>query len=299
MLEILSESGIEDVATVFCARFRRDDRYAIELVDGLETGIPREQKWIVNVSTQFGCPVGCSFCDAGGQYSGNLKTGEIVDQVKFVMARHPELVAVCSKLKVHLARIGEPSLNDNVIEAIREIRSLTDNPGLWCCLPTVVPRNRQRWFTSLTAVKNDCFPGHFQLQFSLNTTDEAVRRKMIPADLENFASVARIGEEFFTRGDRRVVLNFALATDVPFDPKVIRQFFSPEIFAVKLTPLNPTIRAGEMGLDTVLRGDGASAVEDAAMVLSESGFNVVLSIGDSRENEVGSNCGQSLRKLGL
>lgn len=298
-LEILRESGLEDVATVFCARLRGRDACAIELVDGLESGRPRAEKWIVNISTQFGCPVACRFCDAGGGYAGDLTVDEMLAEVRFVLARHPQFIASCPKLKVHLARIGEPSLNDAVPDAVRAIRSLTANPGLWCCLPTVVPQGRRAWFHRLKDAKNDCFPGRFQLQFSLNSTDEATRRRLMPVDLEDFSSVATIGDAFFAPGDRRVVLNFALAEDFPFDPSIVRRFFDPCHFAVKLTPLNPTLRSRRAGLTTLLRGPGAKQAEEAAASLQADGYDVILSIGDPREDQLGSNCGQSLARLGI
>ncbi|MCP4647366.1 MAG: DEAD/DEAH box helicase, partial [bacterium] len=51
--------------------------------------------------------------------------------------------------------------------------------------------------------------------------------------------------------DRKVVLNFALARDVEFDPQVILETFDPAHFAAKLTPVNPTSRGIANGFETV------------------------------------------------
>lgn len=295
-MEILSKTGMEGVADVYVARFRDDPALLVELVDGLDIRSPREEKWIVNVSTQFGCPVSCRFCDAGGRYHGNLAAAEILAQVDFILALHPGLVGSCPKLKVHLARVGEPSLNDEVPDAVAALRARTANPGLWCCLPTVVPAGRERFFARLLAAKEAHFPGRFQLQFSLNSTDPAARADLTPVALAPFPEIARIGARFFRPGDRRPVLNFALADGIPFDPERLPPRFPPDVFAVKLTPLNPT-REGEGNGLASLHETGREALDAHAAHLLSLGYETIVSIGDPRENLVGSNCGQAVRRL--
>ena len=40
--------------------------------DAVDPGTPRERKWVIMVSTQFGCAVGCPMCDVGTiGYNGN------------------------------------------------------------------------------------------------------------------------------------------------------------------------------------------------------------------------------------
>jgi 23S rRNA (adenine2503-C2)-methyltransferase len=225
----------------------------------------------------------------------NLSADEIVGSVRFLLGLHPDLVDSCPKLKVHLARIGEPSLNDAVPEAIGRIRALTTNPGLWCCLPTVVPAGRERFFDRLLEAKEARFPGRFQLQFSLNTTDAAARGRITPVRLAPFDEIARIGRRFY-RSDRRPVLNFALAADLPFDPDALPGLFEPETFAVKLTPLNPTAEGDAHGLVSLADADRACYDRHIDRLLA-LGYETVVSIGDPRENLVGSNCGQAIRRM--
>ena len=80
-----------------------------------------------------------------------------------------------------------------------------------------------------------------------------------------------------------------------FDPGIVEDFFEPERFAIKLTPVNPTARGKENGFDTVLRSDQEWTVQQACERLTSSGYDVVLSIGDEREDTIGSNCGQAVR----
>ncbi len=297
-MKIISKSGNPEVATIFVAVMRDEDKYSVEFVDGLDLKLPREEKWIINVSTQFGCPVKCVFCDAGGEYAGNLSSKEIIEQVKFVLNEHEELIDNCHKLKIHLARIGEPSMNDNVIDAIKEIRKLTDNKNLWCALPTIVPEDQDEFFEKLKQVKDENFLGRFQLQISMNSTSMEERKKMMPVKLKGFDWIAKYGEYFYEQGDRKIVLNFALAEDSEFDTEIIIKNFKPEFFAVKLTPLNPTSMTAKNKMETSIE-EIKNPLEKKAELLAKAGFVVILSVGDFREDEIGSNCGQSVRRLGL
>jgi 23S rRNA (adenine2503-C2)-methyltransferase len=72
----------------------------------------RSERWMVGVSTQSGCPVGCKFC-ATGQMKGwrNLTTQEIVDQVEFIINKNPEYDPIYAKeFKINYTRMGEPFL---------------------------------------------------------------------------------------------------------------------------------------------------------------------------------------------
>lgn len=293
--KVLEWSGLPEVAEVAVVRFRGEDRFRVEMVDGLDPPLSRDRKWILNVSTQFGCPVGCPFCDAGGAFHGNLDAEEILDQVRIGLARHPGLAARCGKLKVHFSRMGEPALNDAVIQALDRLPAVAEAPGLWACVATTAPDCRDDWFEALREVKDRRFPGRFQLQFSIQSTDANARSRLIPARHWTLDRIARYGGRFHRPGDRKVVLNFALAQGIPFDPGVLRDGFDPEVFAVKLTPVNPTVRG--RGFRTVLRGGDEAGIAQAVEALRLARYDVVVSVGDAREDQVGSNCGQAVLRL--
>ena len=294
-VDVLRVSGEPEVAEVGVLRFRGDDRFCVETVDGLAPPEPRERKWIVNVSTQFGCPVGCPFCDAAQSWAGNPTVEEILAQVRWVLARHPEHVGTCGKLKVHFARMGEPSFNEAVLEAIARLPDEIPTPGLWACVATVAPRSRDAWFDRLFEVKERSFRGRFQIQFSVQSTAEADRARLTPIAHWSLAEIAAYGTRFHRPGDRKVVLNFALARGVEFDPAVVASVFDPASFAVKVTPVNPTARGAEEGFETVLRSERADAVAAARDALVSRGFDVVFSVGAAGVDRIGSNCGQAVR----
>jgi len=272
-LRLRSITGDPEVAEIAVHQVGGNPRHCIETVDGLAPPLPRREKWIINVSTQIGCPLGCPFCDAGRFYGGDLDVEQLLAQVRWALARHPGMAARCAKLKVHFARMGEPALNSAVLEAMRRLPGVVASPGLWCCVATTAPRGREAWFAALREIKAELYPGRFQLQFSIQSTDEGERARLIPVPHWPLSRIACYGERFFAPGDRKVVLNFALARGIPFAPEVIEGLFDPACFAVKLTPVNPTVTGRERGIRTVLRGERDPLLEAACARLREAGFD--------------------------
>lgn len=293
--ELLRISGEPDLAEVLVLKFRGDDRFCSESVDGLDPRYPRQSKWIINVSTQFGCPVKCAFCDAGGEFHGNLTTDEILTQIQCIADRHPLDIARCQKLKVHFSRMGEPTLNPSVLECIEKLPGILPSQGLWCCIATVAPQLGTRWLDSLIDLKNTSFHGRFQLQFSINTTDEHRRNELYHLPVWSLTEIKNYGERFFCEGDRKIVLNFALEKTWPFDADRIISRFDPEHFAIKITPLNPTWTGELHGYMSALGSAFEATLMERVDALQRSGFDVILSINDERENVVRSNCGQAVR----
>lgn len=77
---------------------------------------PGDEKYVVCVSSQVGCAMGCAFCATGKMgFKRNLATWEIVDQVTQIQCDSPHRVG-----GVVFMGMGEPMLNyDRVIRAAR------------------------------------------------------------------------------------------------------------------------------------------------------------------------------------
>jgi len=298
-LALVERTGLEDVAWVHVARFSGDpEGRLVEFVDGTADGKGRHDKWIINISTQFGCPVGCAFCDAGATYRGDLSAEQMLAQVRWVLGCRPGLAERCGKLKVHFSRMGEPALNDSVLTALEGLRGLVQSRELWACVATTAPRVSQQWFVSLFEIAHREFPGRFQLQLSVNSTQEETRRRLMPIPLLTLEELAELARGFYRPGERKAVLNFALAKGVDFDVERVARVFSPDLCAVKLTPVNPTVTGASKGFQTLLRSCQEEAAFLAAGRLEGMGFDVIVSIGEEEEDTVGSNCGQSVVRLG-
>jgi 23S rRNA (adenine2503-C2)-methyltransferase len=177
---------------------------------------------------------------------------------------------------------------------LEKLPFLYNAPGLIPCIPTIAPLSASQWFEKLLDIKRRLYQnGHFQLQFSINSTDEKVRDIIMPVRKWNFEKISEFGQRWFESGDRKVVLNFALAHDIPVDPGVIKEYFSPDCFMVKLTPVNPTWNAKKNGYNTVICSSNPDGASHLVRALQHFGFDCVVSIGDEREIEIGSNCGQA------
>ena len=119
-MKIIASTGRDDVATVYIAEMAGER--LIEFVESVQPPIPREVKWVLLVSTMYGCPVGCMMCDAGGYYQGKPTREEIFEQIDFlVYKRYPDGNVPTEQFKIQFARMGEPSLNQNVLDVLEEL----------------------------------------------------------------------------------------------------------------------------------------------------------------------------------
>jgi len=134
---------------------------------------PEDPKYIVCVSSQVGCPLGCVFCATGRMgFRRNLETWEIVDQVVQIRddSAHPVRGVV-------FMGMGEPMLNyDRVIRAARILSEPCGLaiPGKSITLSTagIVPGIRR-----FTAERPP-----FRLIVSLNAAEPERRRALMPVE---------------------------------------------------------------------------------------------------------------------
>ena len=262
-MKVFAVTGTPDVAEVFMADM--GDERMIEFVEALQPPYSRDERWILMVSTLYGCPVKCQMCDAGGHYRGKPSAEEILKQIDHMVYRwYPDGRVPASKFKIQFARMGEPALNMAVLDALEELPQRYDAPGLMPSISTIAPHGMDAFFERLSDIKNRLYAnGRFQFQYSIHTTDVNLREKMIPVRKWTFEQMAAYGERFFHDGDRKITLNFALAAGNPADPEVLLRYFDPARYLIKITPLNPTWHATKNALashvDPNAPGTGASS----------------------------------------
>lgn len=299
MIEVLEEYGREDLATVYVASIRDNKDYMVEFVESIQPPIPREQKWVLIVSTLFGCPVGCRMCDAGGEYKGKLTTEEILAEIDYmVRKRFPDGNISIPKFKIQFARMGDPALNNNTLDVLCQLPSIYNAPGLLPSISSVAPKKSKTFFKELLDIKNQYYRnGKFQLQFSVHTTDSKKRDELIPASKMSFQEIADFGNRFVCDGDQKVTLNFAMSKGYPVDVSIVRKFFNPSNFIIKLTPINPTEKAICNELISEIDASNPGSADGIVKDFQKHGYEVILSIGEVEENKIGSNCGQYVTKI--
>ncbi len=295
-MRVIAHAGKEDVAMVYIVELSKGR--LVECVEAIQPPLTRQDKWVLLISTLFGCPVGCQMCDAGGSYHGKLSADEILAQIDFlVQKRFPGQKITSRQFKIQFARMGEPALNPAVLEVLDQLPQRYEAPGLIPSLSTIAPLGQEAFFERLLEIKQFHYQnGAFQFQFSIHTTDAAQRDRLIPVKKWSFTQMAAFGERFYQPGDRKVTLNFALTDGLAVDERILLQHFSPEIFLIKITPLNPTYRASEHGLSSAFDPTQAHGLHPLVERLEKVGYQVLISIGELEENRIGSNCGQYLRQ---
>jgi 23S rRNA (adenine2503-C2)-methyltransferase len=292
-MKVVSEHGDESVAKVYVAEF--PDGRRVEFVESLQPPKTREEKWVVIVSSLFGCPVRCAMCDAGGDFRGALSAEQILAQTDYMVhRRYPDGSVPSKRFKVQFARMGEPALNSAVLEALAKLNRRYRAPGLVACLSTVAPTASGKFFEGLLDVKENYYRGRFQLQFSIHSTDAKERDAIIPISKWGLEQIAQYGETWFRPGDMKITLNFAAERGSAIDSDVLATHFDPRKFLVKITPLNPTKSVARRGMETMLDPEAPEKIDPLVVHIHDKGFEVIVSIGDQEENRIGSNCGMYL-----
>ena len=289
-MKVISKTDHSQLATVYIAQ--NSAGKLVEFVESVQPPLSLSEKWVLVVSTLFGCPVDCTFCDAGGSYKGRLTSDEILFQIDYpVRLRFPDGNIATKKFKVQFSRMGEPSFNPAVLDVLEKLPSLYKWQEFIPSLSTIAPQGTDKFFERLLQIKKEHYPGSFQFQYSLHSTSIRQRDRMIPVRKWDFRHMARYGEKFFNQGGKKITLNFAVSKKSIIEPKALLRQFTPDIFLVKLTPVNPTFKARKNKIESAdLFTD--QFFTDTVMKIREAGYETIISIGETEENQIGSNCGQ-------
>jgi 23S rRNA (adenine2503-C2)-methyltransferase len=293
-MKVISRTAEHDIASVYVAENEAGKRF--EFVESTQPPMDISKKWVIIVSTLFGCPVDCKFCDAGGNYNGKLSAAEIFFQIDYLIRqRFASGMPETEKFKVQFARMGEPSFNPAVLDVLEQFSSKYPVHNFVGSVSSIAPNGTDAFFERLLNIKKDLYDKSFQLQFSLHSTDAAQRDKLMPLKKWSFEKMASFGDRFFSHGGRKITLNFALGKNYILEPKTLLSYFDPETFIIKVTPVNPTFKALQNGIDSlIVKEETHYPVVEA---LKDAGYEVILSIGEWEENRIGSNCGQYMKAL--
>ena len=186
----------------------------------------RKERWMIGVSCMSGCPVGCLFCATGKlKRWRNLTWQEIVKQVFYVIHNNKEVLPYYSKeFKINYTRMGEPFLNlDNIKTAISEVS---------CYYPNT------HHYVSTIGLKGSDFSwvkDNITLQISLHSLDEKRRHELIP--INNLMSIEELGQ-IRTNSNLKTTINLTLVDEADFDIEVLKKYFDPKYFFIKLSPIN-------------------------------------------------------------
>lgn len=290
-MEVLYSAGKKELATVFVAK--TDCNRYVEFVESVQPPYPIEKKWVLIVSTLFGCPIKCKFCDCSAMYNGKLTKEQILKQIDYMVdKRFPNRIIPIEKFKIQFARMGEPALNNAVLEVLNELPFRYETPALIPSISTIAPKGKEQFLINLKKIKDRFYGPNFQLQFSIHTTNIEKRDWLIPCNKLSFSEIADYGKFYYCSGDKKITLNFALDNNFDIEPLILKKHFSPDLFLIKITPVNPTFSADEHKIQSF--SEANDRIITLKNQLNDLGYSVIISIGELEENNIGSNCGMHL-----
>ncbi len=258
--------------------------------------LPLEEKWVITISTQYGCRHHCEFCDVHKVGSGrNASFKDLTRQVLTGIKLHPEIKST-KRLNIHYARMGEPTWNPSVLDATKWFKEHIDPEyKIHPVVSTIMPKGHE-WLKTFIhtwmRMKNRLLQGEAGLQISINSTNEAERYRMFHGQALTLAEIAKIMEGVVPSG-RKITLNFALA-DYEIDPRVLLEFFDPDDYIIKLTPMHKTTTAVINGIQTDGDYTTYAPYAKAEKKLKSAGYDVLVFIA-SKEEDLGMiTCGNAI-----
>jgi 23S rRNA (adenine2503-C2)-methyltransferase len=246
--------------------------------------IPERDRRTACISSQVGCPVGCTFCASGlGGLVRQLTAGQIVEQALRIRARGgPD-----DRLhRVVFMGLGEPLANyDNVLAAIRILHA---EWGLHVgarkiTLSTVgLPKQIRR-------LAREQLP--INLAISLHATTDELRRRLIPwAERVPVAELLDAARDYFDRTHREITLEYVMLAGTnmrPADADRLARICRTLRANVNLIAYNPV---AELGYDRPTPGD----LREFVRALRAKGVNA--HVRQSRGLDIDAACGQLRRK---
>lgn len=264
--------------------------------------MPLEEKWVVTISTQYGCNSGCTFCDVPKVGKGiNATYEDIKGQVECALSLHPE-VAVTKRLNIHYARMGEPSWNPDVLRVTYDLhkiaRPFVGNSLIHPVFTTMCPNKNKKLHSMLQVwtndIKNDLYRGDAGLQLSINSTSDEQRNEMFSGNALFLNEIADIVRDLPVPRGRKYALNFALADGYEVNAEKLRDLFSPEKCMVKITPLHVTHSCIENHIQTSGGYKSFVPYQKAEEDLIKAGFDVLIFVPSSDEDEGRITCGNAI-----
>jgi len=270
-------------------------KYLLELSDGnlVETvlmSFDKRPNLTACVSSQVGCPVGCSFCATGERgFIRNLTAQEIVDQI-LTIQRDTGLKIT----NVVYMGQGEPLLNfDEVIKSVKIInteleigmrRITISTSGIIPGIYKLAEENRQ-----------------LTLALSLHAPTSELREKLIPIEKKYKLDEVIKALHFLTeKTGRRVTIEYVLIdgiNDSPEHAEQVNRLLKGLKYNINLIPYNPVLThiivSSPKELAACKGGYAAPSVkkiEAFKNILEKSDKKVTVRI--ERGSEIGAACGQ-------
>ena len=200
--------------------------------------IPERQRQTVCLSTQFGCPIKCTFCATGqGPFLGNLQTGEIVEQALHLQ----KILKKQGKRLTHIVfmGMGEPFLN---YEATLKAARILHAPWGLGISARRITLSTVGLPGAIRRLAGEELP--VNLAISLHSPWQEKREKIIPlAAKYPLKAILEAAYYYFQKTGREVTLEYLMLPDFNLSPADARELaaLARRIRAnINLIPYNST-----------------------------------------------------------
>jgi 23S rRNA (adenine2503-C2)-methyltransferase len=268
--------------------------------------MPLSEKWVVTVSTQYGCPMRCTFCDVPNvEWQGNATFDDLKAQLYRAISLFPG-TPYTERLNLHYARMGDPIFNQAVFDFARWMyankRQMAEETGLRIeVIHPVLTTSLPRKFRSLEErimqwceIKNEVYNGQCGFQFSINSTSEDQRSEMFRGMQLPLADFSKIADRMPYPQSRKYCLNFAFSTDFIIDARVVADLFDSKKFMCKITPIHNNNACREAGINTADGYTSFRPYRQPEEDLKTAGFDVLVFVPSIDEEDGLVTCGNAI-----
>jgi len=161
---------------------------------------------------------------------------------------------------------------------------------------TMMPK-RNEWLKTFIhtwmRMKNRLLNGEAGLQLSINSTDETERAIMFNNNACTLEQISKIMDGIIPSG-RKITLNFALSSRYTINPEVLRKYFDPDDYIIKLTPMHKTVEAIKNNIFTAGDYTTYQPYKDDEKALKDVGYDVIVFIASEYEDGGRITCGNAI-----
>lgn len=239
--------------------------------------LPYEDRVSCCISSQVGCPMGCTFCATGlGGFDRNLEAGEIVGQYLLLQRLSARRIS-----HVVFMGMGEPLLNlPNVLKALKLLHEEVGLSYRHLTVSTVglVPQ--------IDALAKEKLPIHLAL--SLHSPDDEIRGRLMPVNKKwPVAEVIRSMKHYQRATGRKITIEYLLIdqlTDTPSQATELARLIRGVPSVVNVIPFN------YVDTEQGFRRPSRERVKAFKAELKKRGVNVTERI--ERGHDIAAACGQ-------
>lgn len=243
-----------------------------------------QERTVMCISTQTGCPMGCTFCGTGKFFGRNLTSDEIISQVFYMLDKHSDIF-LSENIQIMVMSMGEPLLNMNSVSAAFDIFDKM-LPKAKLLVSSAAPTAPKGWVKMMDMARRLPQVG---LQFSVHESSDLARDKIIPMEAKlNLEQIALKGLEFYRITGRKPFFNYCVSdrNDTDADANRLRMLFDPRVWEATLS----VICESDQSMSDAVKTQVSMVIEFSSQLVN-LGFNTRV-FDPAGQDDIGGGCGQ-------